>query len=179
MPKLKRPPVFREDGTIELQLTKGYVAIIDAVDAHLAGFNWYVTARSGNLAYAARGDGVTFLHREIMGLERRGGSEVDHMDGDSLNCRRSNLRIVTRRDNLRNKIKRSDNTSGHVGVHYDKGKDRWVARICRKTIGEFRIKADAVQARLAREKAEWGIQPRRAEAHEEDAKLRDFSGFGG
>ena len=42
-----------------------------------------------------------FLHRFIMRPEK--GMEVDHIDGDGLNCLRSNMRIIPHGENARNK----------------------------------------------------------------------------
>jgi hypothetical protein len=67
------------------------------------------------------------MHREIFGA--CDGQLVDHVDGDGLNNRRSNLRIATRAENNRNAAVRKDNTSGFKGVHWHKGDGRWQAQI--------------------------------------------------
>jgi hypothetical protein len=55
---------------------------------------------------------------------------IDHIDGDGLNNRISNLRHVTQRVNCENKRKtRSDNTSGFTGVMWRTDKRRWCAVI--------------------------------------------------
>ena len=55
------------------------------------------------------------------------GMYTDHIDGNSLNNSKSNLRICTNRENAYNRGKQSNNTSGYKGV-YKTGKT-WVARI--------------------------------------------------
>lgn len=177
MNPLKRPPVFREDGTIELQLTRGMVAVIDAVDAHLAAFNWsYMLTSSGN-HYAVRtrsrredGPHTILLHREIFGLGPGRDPEVDHSDGDGLNCRRKNLRVGTTTENLRNRRLGRNNTSGHVGVRWDGY--GWVATLGNARLGRFASLEEAVGARLKAEREQWGIHPQRAAAHEQHAKRR-------
>lgn len=83
-------------------------ALLDPQDAHLAEQRWY----RNSAGYAVRnqylGGGranpkmVTVrLHREVM--QAPDGLETDHIDGDRLNNRRSNLRLVTPAENMQNK----------------------------------------------------------------------------
>lgn len=69
----------------------------------------------------------TTLHRWIIfGAARRGA--VDHVSGDKLNNRRSNLRIATPTQNARNTRLARNNTSGFKGVS-ETAEGRWRARI--------------------------------------------------
>lgn len=91
-------------------------------------------------------------HRVIWALVYgRWPKEVDHINGIRDDNRLSNLRTVTRTQNARNQCIRSTNTSGHMGVSWEKGKHRWVAhiRVDGKLIklGRFRVFDDAVRAR--------------------------------
>ncbi len=54
---------------------------------------------------------------------------VDHIDGDGLNCRRSNLRDATPRQNVWNSRLAKTNTSGYKGVSFDRRRGRWHAYI--------------------------------------------------
>lgn len=56
-------------------------------------------------------------------------SQIDHINGDKADNRIANLRAVTNAENHRNMPLRSDNTSGHVGVHYIKRTGRYQAKI--------------------------------------------------
>lgn len=144
--------------TIEIELTQGYVALVDPIDADLADFVWYPLTSRGR-TYARRNvyvDGKQkqeLLHRTVLArLINRPllvSEEVDHIDNDSLNNRRSNLRVATRAENCRNRKRRSDNTSGYKGVSYDKSKGVWSASICVNKalhIGYFHTAVDAAIA---------------------------------
>jgi hypothetical protein len=53
--------------------------------------------------------------------------EIDHIDGDRLNNRISNLRDVPKTTNAKNKGKSSKNTSGYNGVYFNKAAQKWQA----------------------------------------------------
>ena len=70
----------------------------------------------------------------IMGVEKGSWEEsrtvVDHIDGNPLNNRRSNLRIINQSQNCKNQKKRITNTTGFTGVWYRKDRDKhWCAEI--------------------------------------------------
>ena len=52
--------------------------------------------------------------------------QVDHINHDTLDNRKRNLRVVTVSQNNMNKDVRSDNTSGHTGVTFDKKSGKYV-----------------------------------------------------
>lgn len=54
---------------------------------------------------------------------------VDHIDGDTLNNKSSNLRAVTQQQNCQNQRVRKNNASGERGVRFDEGKNRWIATV--------------------------------------------------
>lgn len=84
--------------------------------------------------------------------------QVDHIDGDRSNNRWDNLRDVTSAENHRNAARRSDNTSGVVGVYWDKRMRKWTASIVLKSLylGSYDSFEDAVAARKAAE-VEYGF----------------------
>lgn len=173
--RLKRPPTFREDGTILIHLTKGYAAVIDAADAHLAQRNWTVVVRGPDQKpYAAANvpspDGphpqrLVYLHRLVAGVDDP-EVEVDHQNGDTLNCRRGNLRPASRVTNARNIDLPRNNTSGFLGVAWVAKRRRWRVKIGRKQVGYFTDLHEAAKARANAEADMWGVQPRRADAHD-------------
>src|SRR5690349_9172361 len=85
--------------------------------------------------YAHRGDyskGPLFrktimLHRFIMNAPE--GMEVDHINGDGLDNRRVNLRLVTKTENLRSRKTFKSNKTGYKGVVYNPQNGRWKVTI--------------------------------------------------
>lgn len=77
--------------------------------------------------------------------------EVDHINGIGTDNRIANLRSVERVANCRNVRMSKANTTGCVGVHRVKSKDKWVARIevdgKRIHLGFHEEFSDAVKAR--------------------------------
>lgn len=121
--------------TREIPLTQGKVALVDDEDyPELSKFKWCAMKRPTGNYYAVRQspkDPVTHksitirMHAVIVGTP--GGLETDHIDGDGLNNRRCNLRIVTSRQNHQNlHIPKS---SKYPGVTWDKRASKWHAQI--------------------------------------------------
>lgn len=54
--------------------------------------------------------------------------EIDHIDGNRLNNKIENLRLVDRQINSKNRCKRSDNTSGVTGINWCNYKGKYVIR---------------------------------------------------
>ena len=83
-------------------------------------------------------------------------AEIDHVDGSGLNNASANLRAVTRKENTKNKRKQVNNTSGVMGVYWDKTYSEWAAKICLngklKKLGFFESFESAVAARKSAEK---------------------------
>ena len=84
------------------------------------------------------------------------GRQVDHIDGDRMNNRISNLRVITMAENRRNMGRAVNNTSGHVGVTWSTRNKNWNAKIGvnGRTVhlGCFEDIQDAVAARRAAER---------------------------
>ena len=79
--------------------------------------------------------------------------QIDHVNHNKVDNRRLNLRLTSHPENARNQSMRSDNTSGHLGVCWNRAAQKWMAQIKveGKTnyLGLFDDKADAIAAREA------------------------------
>lgn len=93
------------------------------------------------------------LHQLICPCEY--GYEPDHLDRNKLNNLTNNLIPKTRMRNMRNVGLRNCNTSGYIGVTWDKSKKKWYSYIevyyKRMNLGHFEHKNDAIKARLQAE----------------------------
>ena len=147
---------------MKIELTKGHSTIIDDADADLAEHKWHAltcggkhTRSSERYVYAVRkyNGAVMLLHRVI--LERKIGHSLpkhihtDHINRNTLDNRRGNLRMATRSQNISNSKPRSDRTAPYRGIELrDSGK--WRARIsiggAMKHIGTFDTPEEAAQA---------------------------------
>lgn len=77
--------------------------------------------------------------------------EIDHINGNRNDNRLVNLRSVTRIENSKNACISKRNTSGYIGVGFDKKRNKWTASINvnykRKALGYFDKKDEAITAR--------------------------------
>jgi hypothetical protein len=109
---------------------KGCSIKIDEDDVHfLAEHRWYISESEVGRFYVRRNNSKhpVYLHRIIVGAGK--GQQVDHIDGDTSNNSRSNLRICTNTQNSYNSKKRKINTSGFKGVSWRKSHRKWIAQI--------------------------------------------------
>lgn len=143
-----------------IPLSQGKLALIDDDDFETHGQVKWHAMNHGRRTYAVRNVRVglhskaIYLHRQIMNAPK--GMDVDHINGDTLDNRKCNLRICTRSENLRNRPKDPDNTSGYKGVHWSKKYNKWQSKIVlqRKTIhlGFFDDPIEAARAYDAKAK---------------------------
>lgn len=82
--------------------------------------------------------------------------DIDHINHKKTDNRISNLRDVTKSQNLRNQKIRTDNTAGATGISWHKCAGKWRVYICvggkQKHLGLFTDKDDAISARKAANK---------------------------
>jgi hypothetical protein len=138
----------------EILLNKGRVTLVDDKDYEWLN-KWRWTAiwnKKAKAFYVIRNNGkenkTFYIHREIMSAEK--DFQVDHINHDTLDNRRVNLRIVTRSQNQRNSVVPCNSTSGFKGVCWDKGARKWRAYINKDRkrfhLGFFDSKVDAAIA---------------------------------
>lgn len=139
-----------------IELTKGFCATVDDEDyARLSGMKWHAwvkTRSDGTRAIYAQCNAGK-MHRIIMNAPR--GVLVDHIDGDSLNNTRANLRLVTVGENNMNRrgvFMRSGcfTSSRFKGVTWNRAKGKWQAAIRvdgrSRHLGLFAHEQDAAEA---------------------------------
>lgn len=136
---------------------ESYHTLIDISNKELISKYKVYTRRHNNKQYAIiniNGKKV-FLHRFLMGLENEEFSinkVVDHINGNSLDNRVSNLRICNYKQNSQN----CRTKSKVVGVGWLKYNKKWTARIMINYkgvhLGNFNTYEEAVLARLQKEK---------------------------
>jgi hypothetical protein len=122
----------------------GYSVMLDDEDVErIARLKWHVgktKAEKYGLCYfrhtvhyhkcdKKQGCYAILLHRYIMGCAPEAIETVDHIDGNTLNCQKSNLRICSGLENSRNRKRNKNNLSGYKGVSRRKASKKWVAQI--------------------------------------------------
>lgn len=128
------------------------VAIVDDDDFKmLSEFSWCSVKRK-HTSYVFRTDKITGkqvqMHRQLMNPER--GLFVDHINGNALDNRRSNLRVVNCSQNQMNKAKVKNRSSQFKGVSFHIGRKKWLAQIEMngrpKHLGTFKCETAAAVA---------------------------------
>jgi hypothetical protein len=138
-----------------IPLTKGKFALVDETDfAKYGHLTWTVLVTSSTCyAYCRRlecgKNRCYYLHRVIM--DAPSGVDVDHVNGDGLDCRKSNMRLCSHKENLRNQRKRRGNyTSEYKGVSWDQSRNAWIAQFKAdddvRHIGRFESEDEAARA---------------------------------
>lgn len=116
----KPPSSIRIEGDVAIiSLTFGLETTVDAADVEsLAGYRWValINSTTGH-AYAARYEKskCILLHRML--LAAPASMQVDHIDGDGLSNRRSNIRLATRSQNQANRVAERRNKLKLKGVY--------------------------------------------------------------
>ena len=120
--------------TKEIELTQGQVALVDDEDyEELNQYNWCAHWSEDTKSYYAirntsktEGKKTIRMHRFIMNVTEK-SIEVDHKNGNTLDNRKQNLRLVTSRENSQNMHMKK--TSIYPGVCYDKRANKWKSYI--------------------------------------------------
>lgn len=135
-----------------VQLSKGKIALVDDEDFELVSvFKWYATA-SNLTDYAVRNIEVSPGTRRLLRMHTflTGWQRVDHINGNGLDNRRSNLRQATETQNKRNRRKPKGSSSIYKGVGWQVYAQKWQAGITvnykRIHLGLFENEEDAAKA---------------------------------
>lgn len=138
----------------EIQLSQGYVALIDDEDfERVSKFKWHVKVDT-HTNYAARNvreggkhTGLR-LHRFVLGINNPKIS-VDHRNGNGLDCQKHNLRSCTQEQNAANRRKQVS-SSRYKGVTWFKRLGNWAVKLQAQNqsiyVGNFASELDAALA---------------------------------
>lgn len=154
----------KENGVyLEIETNNGKVFIIDKEDYEkIKNYTWYACHKRKNSSPYIIADYMIdgkkyklYLHRFLMGCVKGDGKIIDHINGDTLNNSKSNLRVASRAENQRNCKTQHNCQSGRKGVRKHKLCNKWQARI---TVNDKEIYLGLFdtfeEACKAREKAE-------------------------
>jgi hypothetical protein len=148
--ELLRTYLFYQNGKLYNRCNRGRAKIGVPVCEHDNGRGYY-NFRIGTNSY--------YVHRAVWEYHNGdipSGYEIDHIDHNRQNNCLENLRLVTRRENLRNQSLKKRNKTGRIGVFYVSASDAYMATITinRRTInlGTYPTLNEASAARYGAEK---------------------------
>ena len=143
----------------KIKLTQGKISLIDDKDFLLVSkYKWCASYSKLTKTYYALSNRKTKagkfktikMHRIIMAA--KSGFFVDHINHDTLDNRRNNLRIVNKHQNAMNRKGHDDSLSKYKGVTFNKNKyiQKWQASIMKNYkkihLGYFTNQRDAAMA---------------------------------
>lgn len=128
------------NGTAEIYLTQGKIAIVDWVDLpRILQWTWSANPTGRFWRAMTRNKPVTaknlLMHRLL--LNAPDDMQVDHINSNELDNRRINIRLATSAENQYNNCKRKGTSSRYKGVSWNKEQQRWIAYIRFKNVQYF------------------------------------------
>lgn len=149
-----------------IKLSQGKEAIIDEADYEsVSKYKWTycINKKDGHQFVIhgwAKGSGKKNLYLGRYIVDAPDHLEVDHINQNPLDNRRSNLRLATRSQNAANIRKRSDNTTGYKGISFDKSRNKFIVIFTnkgkQKNLGRFDDIRDAIKVRNEAAKEAFG-----------------------
>ena len=109
---------------------RGAVTVDDEDEELVGGYSWCLNGEYA-IAHGPTVEGKrrsVLMHRLILGVTDP-KIHVDHIDGQGLNNRRSNLRLATRSQNMCNRRKNAKRSSKYLGVTWHSNRSKWQAHI--------------------------------------------------
>ena len=146
----------------EIPLTQGKVALVEDRDyGYLMSWKWMASRQKNGDFYAKRRKAgkrcdkhvSIYMHRVIVNTAE--GMTTDHRNSNTLDNRRSNLRLCNKSENAHNCGVRSDNSSGHRGICWHKKARKWQVRLKSHGVDKYLgLYKDLDKAIIARKTAE-------------------------
>lgn len=135
---------YRDDGAFDVELSRDQWAIVDGADLALVmNRKWYAHPNAMNGYYAALSQKerpkTLYMHRVILSAPE--GRTTDHLNHNTLDNRRINLRLGGQSENLLNRKGTNTNSTTKVrGLYYHRVKDRWYWNIRIELNGKSRTR---------------------------------------
>jgi hypothetical protein len=121
------------------------IIVDDDIYYHIIQYNWYF-----NTSRYLHNNKLGLLHRYIMNLNDK-NLVIDHINNNPLDNRKENLRIVTIKENSKNKSSHKNSSSKYIGVYWYKQINKWVSKIyingSQKSLGYFENEIEAAIVR--------------------------------
>jgi hypothetical protein len=126
-------------------------SLVDEDDvAYLNQWRWYLMP--AGYAWRSYDRRPLYMHRQLLGLARGDRRQVDHINRQPLDNRRSNLRIVTPAQNGQNQ-RGKGGTSRFRGVSWDTERQKWLAMAkvgdLKVNLGRFESEQEAARVASA------------------------------
>lgn len=134
-----------------ISITQGKYALVDDEDfEYVNQFKWQYHYKGYAVSTFGKSPNRKNVKMHRLIINAPDHLQVDHINGNKLDNRKSNLRLCTNSENQRNTGKKSTNTSGYKGVSWKKGNSKFAAQIQvegkNKHIGYFHNPVDAAKA---------------------------------
>lgn len=152
-PRIYLNPLPQIEGTSWIDLSQGFYSLLD-IEVALIAPKFHLNKRKDELLYAYRNVRVDdkntkqYLHRFVLEYyEIDAPNEIDHINGNGLDNRLSNLRPATKVENMGNTGMYRNNKSGYLGVFFDKERGKWIAFTGKVHLGRFETPLKAAKVR--------------------------------
>jgi hypothetical protein len=133
-----------------------FTIIDESLYYELNKYSWHDYQNSGVSGFV--NNKTIKLHRFIMNYI--GKDFIDHINNNPYDNRKCNLRIVTHQQNMMNQSSSKNSTSKYIGVHFDKSRNKWQAKIMidgkNINLGRFDNEVEAAKARDIATKEHFG-----------------------
>ncbi len=147
----------------QVALSKNQKALVDDEDYEFVQAKpWYAHFSSRTKSYYAYREERTVegkryslpMHRYLLGLAHGNKVKVDHIDHNTLNNQKDNLRIVSNSENSQNRRNHKQTVSGYKGVSWHRKRGKWTVSIKKNRVARYLgLFPDPISAAQAYDKA--------------------------